>query len=367
VNEDIKKFLEKYGGVKGGNLSLESLGWILSCLKDNNETRKSIIDYLNNHVEQTAQTAQFTTDYGQDRESNHLLLYSDRRTDAVCLDALIETQPLDPIIPKLVKGLVSHKKRGRWGSTQENIFALLALDRYFNTFEKVEPDFCARTWLDSTFAGEAIFKGRSTDLHTISVPMSHLVSSQTEKHLIVQKQGEGRLYYRIGLDYAPKDLNLAAVDQGFTVSRKYEAIDDPSHVTWDQDRREWRVKAGERVRVELRLITTQKRFHVALVDKLPAGFEPLNPSLLGTQSIPSKKDKEHTFCGYWSRWYEHENFRDERVECFSALLWEGAHFYSYVARATTPGLFITPPTKAEEMYSPEVFGRSSSERVNIFE
>jgi hypothetical protein len=36
-----------------------------------------------------------------------------------------------------------------------------------------------------------------------------------------------------------------------------------------------------------------------------------------------------------------------------------------VARATTPGTFVTPPTKAEEMYSPDVFGRSSSDVVIV--
>jgi uncharacterized protein YfaS (alpha-2-macroglobulin family) len=38
-----------------------------------------------------------------------------------------------------------------------------------------------------------------------------------------------------------------------------------------------------------------------------------------------------------------------------------------VARATTPGEFVVPPAKAEEMYSPEVFGRSGSDRVVIGE
>jgi uncharacterized protein YfaS (alpha-2-macroglobulin family) len=35
------------------------------------------------------------------------------------------------LIPKLVTGLLAHKKAGRWLNTQENSLALLALDRYF--------------------------------------------------------------------------------------------------------------------------------------------------------------------------------------------------------------------------------------------
>jgi len=57
--------------------------------------------------------------------------------------------------------------------------------------------------------------------------------------------------------------------------------------------------------------------------------------------------------------------RDERAEAFTTLLWEGVYDYTYVTRATTPGAFVVPPAKAEEMYTPEVFGRSSSDLVII--
>jgi len=69
---------------------------------------------------------------------------------------------------------------------------------------------------------------------------------------------------------------------------------------------------------------------------------------------------------YWRwQWFEHQNFRDERAEAFSSLLWEGVYDYNYVARATTPGEFVVPPTKAEEMYNPETFGRTATDFVTI--
>ena len=57
--------------------------------------------------------------------------------------------------------------------------------------------------------------------------------------------------------------------------------------------------------------------------------------------------------------------RDERVEVFTSLLWEGVYNYSYVARAATPGVIVVPPSKAEEMYHPETFGRGVTDRVVI--
>jgi uncharacterized protein YfaS (alpha-2-macroglobulin family) len=57
--------------------------------------------------------------------------------------------------------------------------------------------------------------------------------------------------------------------------------------------------------------------------------------------------------------------RDERAEAFTSLLWDGVYEYTYITRATTLGTFIAPPAKAEEMYSPEVFGRSSSDWIVV--
>jgi hypothetical protein len=57
--------------------------------------------------------------------------------------------------------------------------------------------------------------------------------------------------------------------------------------------------------------------------------------------------------------------RDERVEAFASLLYDGVYEYTYVTRATVPGVFVAPPPKAEEMYSPETFGRGAGDRVIV--
>jgi len=46
-------------------------------------------------------------------------------------------------------------------------------------------------------------------------------------------------------------------------------------------------------------------------------------------------------------------------------MYGGVYEYTYVVRATTIGEFVVPPTRAEEMYSPEVFGRAATERMVV--
>ena len=153
---------------------------------------------------------------------------------------------------------------------------------------------------------------------------------------------------------------------GFVVRRIYEAVDDPEDVRQDADG-VWHIKAGARVRVRLTMVADNRRYHVALVDPLPAGLEIVNPALAVSGSLPAGPDQRSQYRSWWwwGTWYEHQNLRDERAEAFTSLLWDGVYEYTYIARATTPGTFVVPPAKAEEMYSPEVFGRSGSDMVIV--
>ena len=354
------------------NLSMEAIGWLWPVIDDSTQL-EAIRRHVNNRVVETAGAANFTTYYD---DQTYLLLSSDRRTDAILLDALIGDDTANgnqqtDLIAKLVNGLLAHRTKGRWGSTQENVFVLLALDRYFNTYEAQTPDFVARLWLGNTYAGSTEFQGRTTEHHETIIPMPYVISETLAgggtQNLILSKEGAGRLYYRLGLSYAPTNLQLPPLDMGFVVQRQYEAIDNPDDVTRD-DAGVWHIKAGARVRVRITLVATNRRYHVALVDPLPAGLEIVNPALAVSGSTPQDPATPRYRYGWWSwTWFEHQNLRDERAEAFTSLLWDGVYEYTYTARATTPGTFIVPPAKAEEMYSPEVFGRSGSDWVVVEE
>ncbi len=226
----------------------------------------------------------------------------------------------------------------------------------------------ARIWLGDTYAGDHEYVGYSTERHLTEVPMNYLVDTDLEQQdLIISKEGPGRLYYRLGLKYAPTDLELDPLEMGFVVQREYEAVDDPEDVKRLDDGT-WVIKAGARVRIRITMIADNRRYHVALVDPLPAGLEIINPALAVSGSIPqdpNSSDSSYGWWWWWGPWYEHQNMRDERAEAFTSLLWDGVFEYTYVARATTPGTFVVPPAKAEEMYSPEVFGRSGSDKVIV--
>lgn len=364
---DAAKAREIYGAMPMEAQSLEALAWLWQVMSDDASSSDEVTEirrHMNNSAVENASEANFVTSYG---DQQYVMLHSNRRTDAIVLDALINDDASNPLIVKVVNGLMAARINGRWNNTQENTFVLLALDRYFNTYENVEPDFVARVWLGDTYVAENSFQGYDATTQQTLVPMQYVVDAPENPDIILQNDGDaGRLYYRLGLQYAPTDLRLDPLEMGFTVIRSYEAVNDAGDVTRDEEG-VWHVKAGAEVRVKIQMVTTNRRYNVALIDNLPAGFEAINPALAISAPVEVDTDPIVRPYGWWwaSTWYEHQNLRDSRAEAFTTVLWDGVYNYEYVARATIPGTFVAPPAKAEEMYTPEVFGRSGSDIVVI--
>ena len=155
------------------NLGPETVGWLLNVLAGDPALAPART-WLNNKATETAAAAHFTFSY---RDSNYLVLSSNRRADAIVLDGLIADQPKSDLIPKLVRGLLDGRVRGHWSGTQEDAFALLALDRYFGALTRsVTPD-VRRAKCGSgrkRFAGESAVQG-AHHRHGVSthIPMAY--------------------------------------------------------------------------------------------------------------------------------------------------------------------------------------------------
>jgi len=344
--------------------SLAAIAWLLSALPkqdDFKNMREELINHIANHTDQTTRSAHVGNVYTRGGYSH---MASRRKNDALVLSALIEHDTGSQLINKFMRGLMDKRIKGRWYNTQENVFVLLAALKYFNQFEKTSPNFVASTWLGQNFAGSSSFKQRNTVTKELMIPESLIESGN--QPLTISKEGEGRLYYRIGINYALDTGRIDGRSQGFTVTRSFESVGDDKN-TVEKSAGIWHIKAGSLVRVTLTMKVPGQRYYVALVDPIAAGLEPLNPSLANTATRShANLVSANQSSDYWSRnWFSHQNLRDERAEAFADQLWGGEFKYSYLARATTLGRFIVPPARAEEMYNPETFGRSASDIIIV--
>jgi len=354
------------GGAPLTGLGTEDLGFLLTALGRHALGHPLVVRLRTELERRSSETAGMAQIQAQSSGVRHVLLHTDGRANALALEALLTVDAENTLVPKLAKGLLSVRKAGHWANTVENAFAALALRSYFDHYELATPAFESRIFLGSTLAQDARLSGRGAAQLTTLVPMAELLSRPGEG-LLVQRKGQGRAYYRWSLHYAPRSLSLLPVDQGFTVERSYQSLDAEDDVRTD-DAGALHVKAGARVRITLSLVTSAQRYHVALVDPFAAGFEPIQHGLRGSDEPPPTTPAPllRGMGRMWQpTWYDHDQLRDERAEAFSALLPAGVYQYSYDMRATTPGEFTAAPAKAEEMYAPETFGRSGTQRVIV--
>jgi alpha-2-macroglobulin len=294
---------------------------------------------------------------------------SNVRSTAIVLRTLVNAGADEAQIRPMVRWMMAARKDGRWGNTQENAYAMEALVAYYRKYESTTPSFAAVVKLGAEEVARGQFRGRSTESTTTELPMAAMLSKTqpgTAQPLTFAKEGAGTLFYTARLRYASDQLFQEGLDAGFRVQRTYapyvETGTRPAATSY---------KAGDLVRVTLTFNLTKERRFVAVTDPLPAGFEPVESWFATTAAtLGAKQDEQGETSGDWTSWWQRGGFdhverRDDRIQLFATRLSEGRHEFSYIVRATTAGTFRTAPARAEEMYEPEIFGRTATSVIEV--
>ncbi|HEV2721843.1 MAG TPA: MG2 domain-containing protein, partial [Thermoanaerobaculia bacterium] len=114
---------------------------------------------------------------------------SNVRSTAIVLDTLVRSGNDEQLVKQMVRWLMKVRRRGRWGNTQENVWAMESLVDYYRKYESVTPDFTALVNLDSQTLARDAFKGRSSEAK------SHDIASPHSGDVTFQKEGIGTLFY----------------------------------------------------------------------------------------------------------------------------------------------------------------------------
>jgi uncharacterized protein YfaS (alpha-2-macroglobulin family) len=136
------------------------------------------------------------------------------------------------------------------------------------------------------------------------------------------------------------------------------------------------LSGGDLVLADIVVVTPSPREFVVIDDPLPAGLEAVDARLattargLDVDAYGGADDEEpgwndESFDQADAPWSFVRELRDDRVVFFVDHMAAGLFRYRYLARATTLGSFVLPPTRVEEMYTPEVFGRTGADRITV--
>jgi uncharacterized protein YfaS (alpha-2-macroglobulin family) len=277
---------------------------------------------------------------------------SDVRSTAIVLSALIRNGSEDRAVHRLAEGLrESQRPDGGWHSTQDNLYAIVALGDYARREAGGELAVSVRV-------GERVLAGRTLTGHQVFA-FSRGLDELTPGRLELSASGPAR--YAVRLHLGLRDDRGRASERGFTVTREYL---DP-----DKEEPKTAFAVGDLVRVRVKVEADGDRYWVAVEDPLPAGFEAVN-TRLETSEAPLGPDGEgnegdRTRYGYRRNDWSWTELRDDRVLAFADRFLPGEAVLEYMARALTPGTFTAAPARAEQMYQPEVFGRTAAAQVEV--
>ncbi len=312
-----------------------------------NPENKALLNDLYNSSYQTSGSLIFKEKADQPYD----LLPSSAKTTCAALTAFVQTK--DGKAEAVMRGVYSLRlKDGTWANTQANAFCLMAVTEYAEKAEARTPDLMLKGQFDNRVLFETAFTSK-TDAPVSAAAVLTPETAGKKVDAGIEVQGQGKYYYSTILSY-PSDLKKA-VNAGLEVTRGLfvERGDKFVPVTKDTV-----LKRGDLVKVELTLINPVEQYFVALRDPVAGAFEPVS-SLLATSS---KTDREKTET---DRAFDFEDARHDSVGFYAEVLPAGTHRASYTAQVVADGKFTAFPAKAETMYTPDVFGLTASDTVNV--
>jgi len=314
-------------------LALEALG--------DRESAVGIVDDLVESVVESAHTAHWT------EESHSLVaMSSDGYTTALVLRALLAVNPEHPLVTKVVRWLMWTREGKHWRSSYETSEIVLALCEYLRTTGAPAEELNYSVFLNEEEISLDVMTVQSRGGHQ-KLTITDLDPGDNELRFV--NQGSGVIYLSTALQYPLYGGTLGAVRSldGPVVERRYELVDSGEPVAQCQ--------VGDLVRVRLRIELSADGWYVVVVDPLPAGAQAIDSSL----QLSTLEDGPREY-GTASA-----SMGEQEAVFFTSWLPAGVHEYSYLIRATTPGVFRVMPAEVTLMYEPAVWGRSGSAVISI--
>ena len=307
------------------------------------------------------------------------LLESPTRSTAQLLQAVLAVDSKLPLAAKLARGLVRLRTGSSYRNTQEDAWALLALEDFRKTEEPEPPNFGAQLFFADSEIGEFAFRGLPIHSEIAKIPADILLQHPAS-NVAVKVVDKGTLNYAVQLRMAKDGASRLALDEGFSVEKLTRAV-EPGALkeasTLIPDHSEARAGLGQLVLVDLLLESPEPRDQIVLDDPLPAGLEPVEfgfettAKALSTSENESAhrfRDKSQSTGRYGNASFTravHRELHDDHVIHFIPHIDPGIYHFRYLARATTPGQFVVPPTRAACMYDSEIFGQTGSTQFEV--
>ena len=290
-----------------------------------------------------------------DQRSDGWTFYSDRRRRGLMLSTFVDLfggeesgeRLAQPLADLVAEGL--RRRPSGWYTTQELVWGITGLGK----FSEAGADFAPPRLRGN---GQEIAPQTAAAGAYPSERTWHLAraSEYDELRLDVPDKGDGALFLIVSSEGVRVRSDVRYGGEGLEITRRYLGADG---LPVDLNRGH---ALGDLVYVELTLRNTspERISNLAMVDRVPAGWEIENPRL-GRESVP-------TWASGRELWQiDHLDLRDDRLEVFGHLERGASGQVIYAVRAVSAGRFTIPPVEAEAMYDPSLWARGRGGVVRV--
>lgn len=305
-----------------------------------------------------------TGTHWEEKESDIWNWNTDTRTTAIVLAALSQIDPANPINANAVRWLMSSRTGGHWKGTQETAWTIMALTHWMVNSGELKADYDWAVALNGSEVGSGTANQTTLrETKTLQVGIQDLLKDAVNRLAFASKGASGNLYYTAHLEVSLPVDKIEPLDRGIVVSRSYYRMDNTETPVTD-------AKQGELLLARLTVVAPYALHYIVVDDPLPAGLEAVDQSLNTSQQSVEVPQQSFSFDDLWRRgwgwWaFNHIQYRDEKVVLSADYLPAGTYVYTYLVRASTPGVFQVIPTTAQEFYFPEVYGRGAGSLFTV--
>jgi alpha-2-macroglobulin len=249
---------------------------------------------------------------------------------------------------------------GKWNSTCDTGWALLALSRYYQGKDTGKSP-KIRIRIDCGDGKPAEVELADASVYA-EIPARALLDKGT---VVVDADSDTLVNYTISVTYPDLATDPAQLEKGFVLEKKMENLNGKEEI-----------RVGDIVRVTLFVSLpgsgsgngARRLEYMALEDPVPAGLVPIS-SDLKTEGV-DKQENDTSDSDAWRDGYYWLNptraeFREDGVRVFKNQMWDAPYRYSYLARAVAEGDFWMRGSRVSLMYEPDRFGKTVGRRVTV--
>ncbi len=223
---------------------------------------RTLLDDIAGIVELTATGASW-----REASIDYRTLNTNTRSTSIVLAAFSRLKPDHPLLPQVVRWLMITREAGRWSTTQENAWAIIALTDWLAASGELEGDYAWETMLNSTSLAQGEVTPQDLgDPVQMRVAVADLLRDQANVLSFSRSSDLGQMYYTADLRYYLDATAVDSRDRGIVVDRSFTLLGgEPARPVSS-------AQVGDVVRVTVTIVAPTDLHHVLVEAPIPAGL-----------------------------------------------------------------------------------------------